>query len=344
MQGQASDIAIQAEQIIYLKRMMAERIAFHTGQPVERIEADSDRDRWFTAEEAREYGFIDEVIQKDAMRGPDGRVRELPPVSLGIDEPAPAESEPERPTVIGGSTRFVPGQSHDRITVVNGKVQLGQRLKDLWRNRDLLILLTRTELKVKYKDSVLGYAWSMLNPALVLAIYYMVFKIIARTQQPHFAIWLFCGLLAWNLFNNSAWAATTVVVGKAGHREEGGIPPRAPGPVDGRRGRGSLRHPARGAGDLPGASSGPIPTARCWLLLPLALVALLVFTSALSIFLSAVNVYLRDTQHLTEVLLMAWFWGTPDRLPLRQVACQLTKATGLTWLVGLLPTRWRRSS
>ncbi|MGH9079817.1 MAG: ATP-dependent Clp protease proteolytic subunit [Acidimicrobiales bacterium] len=70
MQGQASDIAIQAEQIIYLKRMMAERIAFHTGQPVERIEADSDRDRWFTADEAREYGFIDEVIQKDAMEVP----------------------------------------------------------------------------------------------------------------------------------------------------------------------------------------------------------------------------------------------------------------------------------
>jgi ATP-dependent Clp protease protease subunit len=62
MQGQAADIAIQAEQIVYLKKMMAERIAFHTGQTVERIEADSDRDRWFTAEEAREYGFIDQVI------------------------------------------------------------------------------------------------------------------------------------------------------------------------------------------------------------------------------------------------------------------------------------------
>ncbi|HVM10296.1 MAG TPA: ATP-dependent Clp protease proteolytic subunit [Acidimicrobiales bacterium] len=62
-QGQAADIAIQAEQIIYMKRMMAERIAFHTGQPVERIEEDSDRDRWFTAEEAKEYGFVDHVIQ-----------------------------------------------------------------------------------------------------------------------------------------------------------------------------------------------------------------------------------------------------------------------------------------
>jgi ATP-dependent Clp protease protease subunit len=63
-QGQAADIAIQAEQIMYLKRMMAERIAFHTGQPVERIEADSDRDRWFTAEEAKDYGFIDQVIER----------------------------------------------------------------------------------------------------------------------------------------------------------------------------------------------------------------------------------------------------------------------------------------
>ena len=64
MQGQAADIAIQAEQIIYLKRMMAERIAFHTGQSVERIEADSDRDRWFTADEAKDYGFIDAVISR----------------------------------------------------------------------------------------------------------------------------------------------------------------------------------------------------------------------------------------------------------------------------------------
>ena len=65
-QGQAVDIAIQAEQIIYLKQMMAERIAFHTGQSIERIEADSDRDRWFTAQEAMKYGIIDAVIERVA--------------------------------------------------------------------------------------------------------------------------------------------------------------------------------------------------------------------------------------------------------------------------------------
>jgi len=65
-QGQAADIAIQAEQIGYLKKMLAERIAMHTGQTVETITADSDRDRWFTAEEAKEYGFIDQVISRSS--------------------------------------------------------------------------------------------------------------------------------------------------------------------------------------------------------------------------------------------------------------------------------------
>ncbi len=69
MQGQAADIAIQAEQIIYLKRVLAERIAFHTGQPIERVEADSDRDRWFSAQEAKDYGFIDAVVQRTARVG-----------------------------------------------------------------------------------------------------------------------------------------------------------------------------------------------------------------------------------------------------------------------------------
>jgi ATP-dependent Clp protease protease subunit len=67
MQGQASDIAIQAEQIGFMKRQLAERIAFHTGKSVEQIVADSDRNRWFTAQEALEYGFIDAVIEHSAL-------------------------------------------------------------------------------------------------------------------------------------------------------------------------------------------------------------------------------------------------------------------------------------
>ena len=69
VQGDASMIAIQAEQMTYTKQQLQERIADHTGQSVATIEADSDRDRWFTAEEAREYGIIDQVtVRRGEMR------------------------------------------------------------------------------------------------------------------------------------------------------------------------------------------------------------------------------------------------------------------------------------
>jgi ATP-dependent Clp protease, protease subunit len=61
--GTASDIRIQAEQMLYVKRTLFERTAYHTGRPIEQIEEDADRDRWFTAEEAKEYGFVDQVIR-----------------------------------------------------------------------------------------------------------------------------------------------------------------------------------------------------------------------------------------------------------------------------------------
>ncbi len=69
VRGQAADIAIQAEQIHYIKKVMAERIAFHTGQTAEQIEADSERDRWFTPEDAKAYGIIDHVISKRGQSG-----------------------------------------------------------------------------------------------------------------------------------------------------------------------------------------------------------------------------------------------------------------------------------
>ena len=61
--GTASDIKIQAEQMHHTKKKMADLIAFHTGQTSETITADSDRDRWFTAEEAKDYGFVDHVVR-----------------------------------------------------------------------------------------------------------------------------------------------------------------------------------------------------------------------------------------------------------------------------------------
>jgi ABC-2 type transport system permease protein len=245
---------------------------------------------------------------------------------VGAVEPAPSKpattgitEDDGTASTIGGSTRFVHGQSNRQVTVVNGKVQLGQRLKDLWTNRDLLVLLTKTQLKVKYKGSVLGYVWSMLNPALVLAIYYVVFKVIARNNIPSFAIFLFCGLLVWNLFNNSANSATSVVVANSGIVKKVAFP------------RELLALSTVGVAFILFAiqvvvliialvAFGITPSFAYFYTLPVALLALIVFTGAIAIFLSAVNVYLRDTQHLTEVLLMAWFWSVPIVYPYGVIA------------------------
>ncbi len=70
--GTASDIAIMAEQFAHTKREMAELIAEHTGQTVEQITKDSDRDRWFTAQQALEYGFVDHVVARAQQAGGTG--------------------------------------------------------------------------------------------------------------------------------------------------------------------------------------------------------------------------------------------------------------------------------
>ena len=71
--GTASDIAIQAEQYKLTKREMAELIAQQTGQSVEQVERDSDRDRWFTAAQAKDYGFVDQVLARaEQIPGPSG--------------------------------------------------------------------------------------------------------------------------------------------------------------------------------------------------------------------------------------------------------------------------------
>src|SRR4051794_14476415 len=78
IQGQASDIAIQAERMKLVKHRMAERIAFHSGQPLDQIVKDSERDRWFDADEAVAYGLIDKVMQKRDQMAEEPELSELP--------------------------------------------------------------------------------------------------------------------------------------------------------------------------------------------------------------------------------------------------------------------------
>src|ERR671919_2260371 len=89
------------------------------------------------------------------------------------------------------------------------------RIRELWRNREILGNLSRKELRVKYKSTVLGVAWSMLNPLLYLLVFYVVFTYFLRNATPDFPVYLLSGLLPWTLFSTGLSGATGSVIGNA---------------------------------------------------------------------------------------------------------------------------------
>lgn len=194
--------------------------------------------------------------------------------------------------------------------IVSSRVNLRTRLVDLWRGRELFVFLVRKDVKVKYKNSFLGFLWSMVNPAVVLGVYYVVFKYILKSGIPDFALYLFSGLIVWNMFQSALIGSSSVIVASAGIVKKVAFPREI----------------------LPLAQVGTATVffffqavvlvafllgfqySPSWSFMPLVLwglVDLIVFTSAASIFLSAVNVYFRDVEHLILVALQAWFWAVP---------------------------------
>ncbi|MEX5634648.1 ABC transporter permease [Parafrankia sp. FMc2] len=175
---------------------------------------------------------------------------------------------------------------------------------------ELLRNLVRKDLKVKYKGSTLGFAWSLANPLLLLVVYTFVFQVVLDTGIPRFGIYLMSGLLVWNAFSGSVSAACGAVVANANLVKKVRFP--------------LLVLPLSAVGfsavhfllqllvlfvvilGLGYSLFGP----ELLLLVPAGVVALL-FTVALSVLLAALNVRYRDTQHLLDVALVAWFWINP---------------------------------
>jgi ABC-2 type transport system permease protein len=191
----------------------------------------------------------------------------------------------------------------------------GTSVREIWSYRELLGNLVRKELKVKYKNSFLGFLWSLVRPLCLLMIYWLVLGKFLRSNIPNFAFYLFAGLVAWDLFGSTLSAATTSIVGNAGLIKKVYFP------------REILPLATIGAGlvhfglqlvVLFGVllAFGYDFFGPNLLLLPLAVVALVIFLTAMSLFLAAANVYLRDVQHLIEVFLLFWFWLTPIVYPI----------------------------
>jgi ABC-2 type transport system permease protein len=234
-------------------------------------------------------------------------------------------------TRIGGAPM---GSSDTTSTrVISSRVSVRRRLGDIWRYRELLVGLVRKELKVKYKNSVLGFVWSMLNPALYLAVFYVVFQLVLKAGIPNFAIFLLSGLLVWNLFSSGLAGATGAIVGNAAIVKKVSFPREIL--VMASVGASLVHFFLQACVMVLALVAFQYPPSPGYLLLvPVALFALLLFTCGLGILLAAVNVYMRDTQHLLELALLAWFWGTPIVYQYRMVADRLGDNT---WLYRLNP-------
>ncbi len=193
-----------------------------------------------------------------------------------------------------------------------------QRIRDIWTYRELLGNLVRKELKVKYKNSALGFVWSLLNPMLYLVVFYVVFTYFMPASIPSFAIFLLAGLLPYNLFSASLGGGTGSITGNVGLVGKVWFP------------REILPLAAIGAALVHfglqllvlGGALLVFWYQPSWSYLPLlipALITLLILVGSLAVALSAINVYARDTQHLLELVLLAWFWMTPIVYPYAQV-------------------------
>lgn len=185
-------------------------------------------------------------------------------------------------------------------------------VRELWQHRELLTRLTRREIKAKYKDSSLGIVWSLFRPLTQLLVYYFAIgEVLGVARQiPSFAIFVFIGLTTWSLFTEIVSSSTMSIVTNSGLVKKVYLP-REIFPlssVGGSLFNFGVQFLVLLAAMLVLGEFPLTPTA--FLAIPAVLLVIL-FSTAVGLALSALNVYLRDIQHLIEVVLVILFWASP---------------------------------
>jgi lipopolysaccharide transport system permease protein len=197
-----------------------------------------------------------------------------------------------------------------------------QRVRELFRYKDLLENLVMRDLKVRYKSSVLGFLWSLINPLLLMVVFTVVFTIMLPNYRVHkFPVFVLCALLPWNFFATSVIGAINSVV-QNGHLINKVYFPREILPL-----AAVLANFANFLLALPVLALFlflfQVPLTANVLYLPVIMLAQVAFTMGVALILATVNVFYRDTAVIMEVIMQAWFFMTPvfypvDLLPITQ--------------------------
>jgi lipopolysaccharide transport system permease protein len=196
----------------------------------------------------------------------------------------------------------------------NRPTGVGQWLKSLWAHREVLVMMSKADFQSKYKRSSLGVIWAVVVPLLQAVVLVVVFaKVINISNTKGFGVFVLAGTLPWSYFSGVLSTSATVVVDNAGLTDKVWFPRALLGIVP------ALSNlPAffislavlLVAAPILGASIG----FRLLWLIP-ACLFLMVFTTALGLFLAALHVYFRDVRFLVQTALLLWFYVTPVAYP-----------------------------
>jgi ABC-type polysaccharide/polyol phosphate export permease len=185
----------------------------------------------------------------------------------------------------------------------------GSALAELLRYRQLVAMLVVRELKVRYKRSVLGLLWTMLNPLLLMVVYTVVFATIMRTAERNFAIFVLSGLLPWLFFSVSLVQGLNSIIANQELIRKIRIP-QAVFPLS-VVGSNLVNFTLSLLPLLLLMAVLRQPISPALLFLPLAMLILAIFTTGATLLLATFTVFFRDVRHLTEVLLQMLLYLSP---------------------------------
>lgn len=186
-------------------------------------------------------------------------------------------------------------------------------LWELYRYRDLVLNLILRDLKARYKSSVLGFLWTLLNPLGMMLVFTAVFTLILPSRIERYPLFLLCGLLPWNFFSAGVMVGINSITGNANLVKKVYFP-REVLPISSVLA--NLVNFLLGLLVLFAVLLAFRSPLSPWLwLLPLVILIQTCFVLGIALVLSAVNVFYRDTNMIMDVVMLAWFFLTPVVYP-----------------------------